>query len=179
MRVAIYEFEGKRPYVGKGSFVHPEATIIGDVRIGEGCFVGAGARLRGDWGTIIIGPYSNIQENCVIHARPEMVAQLGSRNRIGHGAILHTPKLGDNVVVGIGAIILDNSVIGEGCCIGAAALVTEETTVPPNKLVVGVPAKVVKDISDEMRLRLDKGTRSYVELPSRCLKGLKISVAFE
>ena len=174
--MAIYEFEGKRPSIGKDSFIHPEATLIGDVRIGAGCFVGAGARLRGDWGTITIGSYSNIQENCVIHARPNMVAQLGTRNRIGHGAILHTPKLGDNVVVGIGAIILDNSDIGDGCCIGAAALVTEKTIVPPKMLIVGVPAKIVKEISEEMRLRLEKGTNSYVELPLRCQQGLKVCI---
>lgn len=172
--MAMYEFEGKRPSIGEGSFIHPEATIIGDVSIGEGCFVGAGARLRGDWGAIIIGPYSDIQENCVIHARPNMVAQLGSKNRIGHGAILHTPKLGANVVVGIGAIILDNAEIGDGCCVGAAALVTEKTVSPPDKLLVGIPAKIVKDISAEMRARLDKGTSNYIALPPRCQQGLKL-----
>lgn len=171
--MAIYEFEGKRPSIGRGCYIHPEATIIGDVVMGEGCYVGAGARIRGDWGSIIIGPGSNIQENCVIHVYPEKAARLGPRSHIGHGAILHTPNLGEHVVVGMGAIIMDYVEIGDGCCVGAGALVTERTIIPPNKLVLGVPAQVVADISDKVRQGLDIGTEFYLALPPRCLKGMR------
>ncbi|MCL6645644.1 MAG: gamma carbonic anhydrase family protein, partial [Dehalococcoidia bacterium] len=152
--MAFYEFEGKKPVIGKGTYVHPEATIIGDVRIGEGCYIGPGARIRGDWGAVVIGPGSNIQENCVIHVMPGDTAILGPKSHIGHGAILHTPRLGEHVLVGMGAIIMDYAVIGDGCCIGAGAVVREKTEVPPNKLVLGVPAKVASDIGEDMRKHL-------------------------
>lgn len=169
----IYEFEGKRPVIGKGSFIHPEATIIGDVKMGKGCYVGAGARIRGDWGSVVIGDYSNVQENCIIHVHPGAVAQLGDRSHIGHGAILHTPNLGEHVIVGMGAIVMDWGSIGDGCFIGAGALITERTVIPPLKLVVGVPAKVIGDISGKMKERLDEATAYYISLPTRCHMGLR------
>ncbi|MHB8156185.1 MAG: gamma carbonic anhydrase family protein [Desulfocucumaceae bacterium] len=165
----LYEFEGKRPSIGKGSYIHPQATIIGDVRIGQGCFIGAGARIRGDWGSIEIGDQSNIQENCVIHVYPGQSAVLGPRSHIGHGAILHTPVLGAHVLVGMGAIIMDWANIGDGCCIAAGSLVTEKMEVPPNKLVLGMPAKVAGDISENMRQMLEAATGFYMALPPRCL----------
>ncbi len=171
--MAIYQFEGKRPSIGKGSYIHPEATIAGDVVIGGGCYVGAGARIRGDWGSIVIGPGSNIQENCVIHVYPGETARLGPRSHIGHGAILHTPRLGEHVLVGMGAIIMDWAEIGDGCCIGAGALVTEKTVIPPNKLVLGAPARVAADISDKMRQSLVAATGFYLALPPRCLDGMR------
>lgn len=178
--MAIYEFEGKRPTIGKGSYLHPEATIIGDVTLGEGCYVGAGARIRGDWGRILIGRESNIQENCVIHVQVGATAQLGDRSHIGHGAILHTPVLGEHVLVGMGAIILDGAQIGEGCLIGAGAVVMEKSVIPPFKMVVGVPAKVTGDLSAAMVKNLDGATSHYIALPARCTKGLKeIQIDFE
>ncbi len=171
--MALYEFEGKRPRIGKGTYVHPEATIIGDVTVGEGCYIGPGARIRGDWGAIVIGPQSNIQENCVIHVLPSAVAILGPRSHIGHGAILHTPVLGEHVLVGMGAIIMDWASVGDGCCIGAGALVTERMEIPPNKLVLGVPAKIVADINEEMRRLLEWATECYIALPPRCFAGMR------
>jgi len=165
----IYEFEGKRPSIGKGSYIHPSATIIGAVKMGEGCYVGAGACIRGDWGSVEIGPKSNIQENCVIHVIPGETAKLGPRNHIGHGAILHTPILGEHVLVGMGAIIMDRAEIGDGCCIGAGSLITEKTVIPPNKLVLGAPARVAGDISEY----LDLATGFYMALPPRCLDSMK------
>lgn len=170
--MGIYRFEDKKPSIGKSTFVHPEATIIGAVTIGEGCYIGPGARIRGDWGAVVIGSGSNIQENCVIHVYPGETASLGSRSHIGHGAILHTATLGEHVLVGMGAIIMDLVTIGDGCCIGSGALVTERTTIPPNKLVLGVPAKVVSDISDAMRQGLNAATGYYLALPPRCHRSL-------
>ena len=171
--MAIYEFEGKRPRIGKGTYVHPEATIIGDVSIGEGCYIGSGARIRGDWGAITIGSRSNIQENCVIHVNLDVAAVLGPRSHIGHGAILHTPTLGEHVLVGMGAIIMDYAQIGDGCCIGAGALIPEKMQIPPNRLVLGVPAKIVSELNEEIRSRLEWGTECYIALPPRCLRGMR------
>lgn len=171
--MAIFEFEGKRPVIGKDSFIHPQATIIGDAKLGKGCYVGAGACIRADWGSIVIGDYSNVQENCVIHSYPGAVAHLGNRSHIGHGAILHTPNLGEHVLIGMGAIVMDWAKIGDGCFIGAGALITERMEIPPHKLVVGVPAKVIGDLSEEMREKLNVGTDFYIGLPSRCHQSLK------
>lgn len=172
-KMAIFEFEGKRPSIGKGSYIAPEATIIGDVTLGENCYVAAGARIRGDWGKITIGAESNIQDNCIIHAYPGGETILGPRSHLGHGSILHTPKLGEHVVVGMGAIIMDDVTIGDGCLIAAAALVTAKTVIPPNKLVVGIPAKIVGDLSEKTVESLEEGTGYYLSLPARCHKGIK------
>lgn len=171
--MGIYEFEGSIPVIGKGCYIHPEATIIGDVTLGEGCYVGAGARIRGDWGRIVIGSNSNIQENCVIHVGIGETALLGNRSHIGHGVILHSPTLGEHVVVGMGAIIMDRSEIGYGCCIGAGTVVTQNTVIPPNKLVIGVPGRIISDIPETMKKSLDEGTAYYIALPNRCHEGLK------
>ncbi|MCG9966524.1 gamma carbonic anhydrase family protein [Pelotomaculum terephthalicicum JT] len=171
--MAFYEFEGKKPVVDESSYVHPEATIIGDVTIGEGCYIGPGARIRGDWGSVVIGPGSNVQENCVIHVLPGETAILGPRSHIGHSAILHTPRLGEHVLVGMGAVIMDFATIGDGCCIGAGAVITAKTNIPPGKLVVGAPAKAVADIKDEMRKSLEEATGYYLALPPRCHQSLK------
>lgn len=170
--LGIYVFEGKKPSIGKGSFIHPDATIIGDVTLGEDCYVGAGARIRGDWGRIVIGSESNIQENCVIHVGVGATVKLGIRSHIGHGAILHSPTLGEHVVVGMGAIIMDRSEIADGCFIGAGALVTENSVIPPRKLVIGVPAKIIGDVTDSMKKSLEEGTAYYIALSSRCKEGL-------
>lgn len=171
--MAIYEFEGKRPSIGKGSYIAQEATIIGDVTLGEGCYVAAGARLRGDWGKITIGAGSNLQENCIVHTYPGCEAVLGPRSHIGHGAILHTPKLGEHVLVGMGAIIMDNARIGDGCLIGAGALVLENAIIPAKKLVVGTPAKIIADLSETTQKSLDEATGFYLALPARCHKGIQ------
>ena len=169
----VYEFEGKRPRVAKNAFVYPEATIIGDVFIGEGCYIGPGARIRGDWGAVVIGSYSNIQENCIIHSAPAVVTHLASRSHIGHGSILHGPVLDEHVVVGMGAIIMDSVTIGSGCFIGAGALITAGTVIPPQRLYMGIPARDCGAVSDKMAKYLEYATSIYMELPQRCLNGLQ------
>lgn len=171
----LYEFEGRRPKIGQGTFIYPEASIIGAVTIGEGCYIGPGARIRGDWGEINIGPNSNIQENCVIHNRVGGVTELGPKSHIGHGAILHGPlQMGEHVFVGMGAVIMDGVRLGDGSCVAAGAVVTANTIVPANKLVVGVPAGVAGDVTPQLKERLEKATDYYIKLPSRCFKGLKV-----
>jgi phenylacetic acid degradation protein len=168
----VYEFEGKRPVIASNSFVYPEATIIGNVIIGEGCYIGPGARIRGDWGAVIIGAYSNIQENCIIHSAPDVTTLLGEKSHIGHGSILHGPVLEEHVVVGMGAIVMDDVKIGAGSCIAAGALVTAGTTIEPSRLYVGVPAKDAGEITEEMRKYMEYATGIYMKLPQRCFKGL-------
>ncbi|MGI5876415.1 MAG: gamma carbonic anhydrase family protein [Dethiobacteria bacterium] len=170
--MAIYEFEGRRPRIDATAFVYPEATIIGDVVIGKGCYIGPGACLRGDWGSIVVGDFSNIQENCVIHSAPNITTVLGKKNHIGHGAILHGPVLEEHVVVGMGAIVMDDVKIGAGCCISAGAVVTARTVSPPGRLLVGVPAKDHGKVDLEMENYLQYGTSLYIALPPRCYKGL-------
>jgi carbonic anhydrase/acetyltransferase-like protein (isoleucine patch superfamily) len=166
--MALYEFEGKRPLVHESAFVYPEAVLIGEVIIGPGCYIGAGAVIRGDWGRIEVAEGSNIQENCVIHTRPQVFCTLGSSSHIGHGAILHGPKIGTNVLVGMGAIIQDNVELGDGAIVGSGALILEGTKVPPKKLIVGVPGRIVGEVSEALAQATDWGTRLYQTLPSRC-----------
>jgi phenylacetic acid degradation protein len=165
--MSLYVFEGRKPKVGKTSYVHDHAVVIGKVTIGEGCFIGAGAILRGDWGAIIIGDGSNVQENAIIHAGPESVTQLSNNSHIGHGAILHGCFLEEHVLVGMGAIVNDGTRIGEGSIIGSGALVPPRTEVPPRSLCVGVPARVVKEVEQGMADYAWMGTRLYQTLPGR------------
>lgn len=169
----IYEFEGKRPVIAPDAFVYPEATIIGDVKIGSGCYIAPGARLRGDWGSILVGARSNIQENCIVHSAPGITTILGEKSHIGHGAILHDPVLGDHVVVGMGAIIMMGVKIGAGSCVAAGALVTSGTVAGSRRLLVGVPAKDVGEVTDEFAKNLENGTGYYIALPQRLFKGLR------
>lgn len=171
--MAIYEFEGKRPEIHPTAYVHPEATVIGDVTLEANCYVGPGARLRGDWGSIKIGPGSNIQENCIIHVQPDKEVILGPNSHIGHGAVLHGPTLEEHVVVGINAVIMDNTVIGAGSFLGAGTVVLANLVIPPNSLVIGVPGKVVSEVSAKMAESLKWGTGVYHTLPKRCHDTLK------
>lgn len=169
----MYEFEGKRPVVAPSAFVHPEATLIGEVVIEEGCYVGPGARIRGDWCGIFVGKGSNIQENVVIHSKPDVPVVLGPSSHVGHGSILHGATLKEHVWVGMGAIVMDGAVIEEGCLIAAGCVVKEGTHVPPGKLVAGVPGRIIGDVSEELRRRMDWGTELYQGLPPRCHEGLR------
>lgn len=171
--MALYEFEGKRPSVHESAFVHDRAVLIGDVRVGESCFIGAGAVLRGDWGTVIVGAGSNVQENAVLHAGPGTTTELGPSSHIGHGAILHGCVLEEHVLVGMGAIVNDAAFIGEGSFIASGALVPPRTRIPARKMVVGVPGRVVGDVSEQMEQLTWMGTRLYQELPGRYAASLK------
>lgn len=168
--MAVYPFEGKVPSIASSAFVHPEATVIGEVVIEEGCFIGPGARLRGDIGPIFVGRGSNVQDNCVLHCiSPDRPVRLGPNCHIGHGAIIHSAVLGYHVTVGMGAIIMDEVEIGDECLIGAGALVTSRTVIPPGKKVLGVPAKVVGEVTPQMQELLTRNTGIYQELARRYL----------
>src|SRR6187551_797751 len=161
----IYEFNGIRPIIHASSFIHPQAAVTGNVSIGKNCYIGPGAALRGDWGEIIIEDGCNVQENCTIHMFPGVTVRLMTAAHIGHGAIIHGSTIGRNVLVGMNAVVMDNVVIGDHCIIGALTFVPEGMQIPERKIVVGNPAKIVKDVSDEMIAWKSKGTKLYQDLP--------------
>lgn len=171
----FYEFEGKRPIIGENSFVHPQATIIGEVKVGNNCFVGAGAVLRGDYGCIEIGNGSNIQENAVMHAEPGTVAVIGEDVLIGHAAIVHGPcTIHNRVIIGMGSLISTACEMGEGSFLAAGSVLPPGRTIPTNKLAMGNPATVVKDVSGDLAQYNAIGVKLYQDLAIRCQKGLKL-----
>jgi carbonic anhydrase/acetyltransferase-like protein (isoleucine patch superfamily) len=172
--MSLYEFEGKRPCVGESSFVHPSAVLIGGVTIGENCYIGPGAVLRGDFGFIEVSDGCNVQENCVIHTFPEQTARLGRDSHIGHGAILHGAMTGENVLVGMGAILHDGVVISENCIIGSGYVIPANKVIPGGKLVVGVPGKIVGDVPPAMNKGKRRGTKLYQTLPRRYKETLRL-----
>jgi carbonic anhydrase/acetyltransferase-like protein (isoleucine patch superfamily) len=169
----IFEFNGYRPVIHESSFIHPNATVTGNVIIGKDVYVGPGAAIRGDWGEIIIEDGCNVQENCIIHMFPGVTVLLKEAAHIGHGAIIHGATVGKNVLIGMNAVLMDNVVVGDGCIIGALTFVPEGMQIPERKVVVGNPAKIIKDVSDEMLEWKTKGTQLYQQLPKELYGTLK------
>ena len=146
--------------VNMGAWVATNATVVGDVILGEDASIWYGAVLRGDCGTITVGDGSNIQDNCVVHEH----TTIGKRCTIGHGAIVHGCTIGDESMVGMGAIVLTGAKIGKNCLIGAGAVVTSKMDAPDGSLILGNPAKVVKEVSPEMIAEIEKDAALYIEL---------------
>ncbi len=170
--MALYEFEGKRPQIGRGTFVPETADVVGDVIIGEDCFIGVGARLRGDYGRIRIGSHTSVQENVVIHAREDGETRVGSNVQLGHGCILHNVTVKDNAIVGIGSILTDYSVVGDWAIVGEGAVVRGE--IPDGKIAVGIPAKVIGDVTEKQKQEWQYYKDKYAELArDRYPKGFK------
>jgi phenylacetic acid degradation protein len=169
----IFEFNGYKPVIDRSAFIHPNATVTGNVIIGRNVYVGPGAAIRGDWGQIIIEDGCNVQENCTIHMFPGTTVLLKESAHVGHGAIIHGATLGKNCLIGMNSVIMDNAIIGDDCIIGALSLVPAEMVIEKRKVVVGNPAKVVKEVSDEMIEWKTKGTKLYQQLPADCYASLK------
>ena len=169
----FYEFKNFRPVVHSSSFVHPQATVTGNVIIGKDVYIGPGAALRGDWGGIVIADGCNVQENCTVHMFPGITVKLDEGAHIGHGAIIHGAQVGANVMVGMNAVIMDNVVLGANSIIGALTFVKANTVIPERSLVVGNPGKVIRELSNEMIAWKTKGTRLYQTLPGDCFEQLK------
>ncbi|RZN82267.1 MAG: transferase hexapeptide repeat family protein [Winogradskyella sp.] len=169
----IYEFQGYTPVVHESSFVHPLAAVTGNVIIGKNCYIGPGAAIRGDWGQIILEDGVNVQENCTVHMFPGKSIVLKESAHVGHGAIIHGANLGRNCLIGMNTVIMDDADIGDESIVGAMAFVKAETIIPKRSLVVGNPAKVVKQVSDEMIVWKTKGTELYQQLPKDCHETLK------
>lgn len=163
-------FLGKQPKLGKGVFVARGAAVLGDVTIRDFSSVWYNAVVRGDINRIVIGHHSNVQDNAVLHLADEFPCIVGNYVTIGHSAVVHACKVGDETLVGMGAVILDGSVIGKQSIIGAQALVTQGTKVPPGSLVLGAPARVVRTLSREERAGLKWWAEKYVANAAYCLK---------
>lgn len=169
----IYEFQGYKPVVHETAFIHPQAAVTGNVIIGRDVYIGPGAALRGDWGKIVIEDGCNVQENCTIHMFPGVTVTLNEAAHIGHGAIIHGSTVGKNCLVGMNAVVMDHVNVGDECIIGALAFVPEGMEIPKRKVVVGNPAKIVKDVSDEMIRWKTEGTGWYQRLPGELHETLK------
>jgi phenylacetic acid degradation protein/carnitine operon protein CaiE len=161
----IYSFKNFIPVINESSFIHPQACITGNVIIGKDCYIGPGAALRGDWGAIIIEDGCNVQENCTLHMFPGVTVLLKAGAHIGHGAIIHGATIGRNCLVGMNAVIMDHVNLGDESIVGALSFIKEGEQIPARSMVVGNPAKIVKQVSDEMIAWKTKGTSLYQQLP--------------
>ncbi len=167
----VYSFEGVTPVIDPSAYVHPGATLIGDVIIGPGCFVAAGAVLRGDFGRIVMERESNLQDNCTVHSLPDFDCVIAEHGHIGHGAVVHGARIGRGVLVGMNSVVMDRAVIGEYTMIAAMSFIKIGGEVPPRVLVSGVPGRVVRELSEADIARKARGTGMYIELARRCLAG--------
>jgi|TARA_B110000977_G_scaffold37590_1_gene50555 phenylacetic acid degradation protein len=169
----IFEFKGFKPIIHESAYIHENATVTGNVIIGKDVYVGPGAAIRGDWGGIVIKDGCNIQENVTLHMFPGVIMVLEENSHIGHGAVVHGAQIGRNSLVGMNSVIMDNVDLGEECVVGALSIVKAGTIVPRRSLIVGNPAKVVKQLDDEFFAWKTKGTKLYQTLPEDCRKYMK------
>lgn len=168
----VYSIDGITPVVDPSAFVHPTAVLIGDVIIGPGCYIGPLASLRGDFGRLVVEEGANLQDTCVMHGFPNTDTVVARHGHIGHGSILHGCSIGEDVLVGMNAVIMDNADVGESSIIGANAFVKADMKIEPRSLVVGSPARVLREVTDdELEWKRD-GTRIYQELTRRCMRSL-------
>jgi carbonic anhydrase/acetyltransferase-like protein (isoleucine patch superfamily) len=163
-------FLTQKPKLGKGVYIARGAAVLGDVTLGDYSSVWYNAVLRGDINRIVVGHHSNIQDNAVLHLADDFPCIIGNYVTVGHSAIVHACNVGDETLVGMGAVILDGAVIGRQCLIGARALVTQGAKIPAGSLVLGAPAKVVRALTREERAGLKAWAQKYVENSAYCLK---------
>jgi carbonic anhydrase/acetyltransferase-like protein (isoleucine patch superfamily) len=172
LRKQLDRFLRKQPKLGKGVFIAHGAAVLGDVTLGNYSSVWYNAVLRGDINRIVVGHYTNVQDNAVLHLADDFPCIVGNYVTIGHSAVVHACKVGDETLVGMGSVILDGAVIGKQSIIGAKALVTQGSKIPPGSLVLGAPAKVVRTLTREERAGLKAWAQKYVENAAYCLKHL-------
>jgi len=170
----INTFEGKAPVIGEGSYVHPSADVLGSVTIGAGCWIGPGARIRGDYGAIRIGDYTSVEDNCVIHARPEEETIIGNWVTVGHGAIIHNATVRDYALLGMGCIVSDWADVGEWATIAEGAVVRQKQEIPTHGIAVGIPAKLIeKTVTEKFKAQWTEFKKVYVDLARRYPTGLR------
>ncbi|MHA1943325.1 MAG: gamma carbonic anhydrase family protein [Candidatus Thorarchaeota archaeon] len=171
--MAVYEFEGRVPVIGKTSYVSSSASVIGKVTIGEECYIAPGAVVKGDYGEIRIGDGCSVQDNVIIHARPDELTVIGNNVTLGHGCIVHNATIKDEAVIGMGSIVSDYSVVGRWCIVGEGAVVRARFEIPDDKIVVGIPAKEIGDVQDKHKEELTRFKAIYRDLAKRYPAGLK------
>ena len=171
--MTICSFEEKTPVIGEGTWVHPSADVFGDVVVGERCWIGPGARIRGDYGTIHIGNHTAVEDNCVIHARPDDVTRIGDWVTLGHASIVHNATIRDWAVLGMGSIVSDWAEVGEWAVVAEGAVVRQRFVIPDRCIAVGVPARVIdKEVDDSYVSDWTHFKQIYVGLAGRYAKGL-------
>jgi len=171
--MSIYEVNGRRPVIGQGSWIAPTAQIIGDVRIGDNCYIGYGAVIRGDYGTIIIGNESAVEEMVMIHARPGGLTDIGESVTIGHMAMIHNCKLCSFCVIGMNSTVTDYSEVGEWSIIGEQSLVKRNQKIPPYKIYAGAPSVEKGDVQQKHMDEWNAAKKTYVGLAKLNLDTLK------
>jgi carbonic anhydrase/acetyltransferase-like protein (isoleucine patch superfamily) len=164
------KFLRKKPSLGEGVYIATGAMVLGDVTLGEYSSVWYNAVLRGDINRIVVGHHSNIQDNAVVHLADDFPCLIGNYVTVGHSAVIHACTVEDEVLVGMGAVILDGAVVGKQSIIGAKALVTQGTRIPPGSMVLGAPAKVVRALTRKERAGLKAWAKKYVGNAAFCLK---------
>ncbi len=165
----LYKFDGKQPVVGKDAYVSDLARVIGDVIVGDNCYIGHGAILRGDYGRIDIGAGTAVEEGVIVHAPPGDVNRIGEKVTIGHGAVIHGRSIGDLVVVGMGAILSLFSEIGEGTIVAEGAVVKANQVIPPGVVAAGNPANIVREIKAADMEFWNWGKQLYIDLAKKYL----------
>ncbi len=170
LREQLDTFLRKKPVLGKGVYIARGAVVMGDVTLGDGASVWYNAVLRGDINRIVIGDHSNIQDNSVIHLADDFPCIVGRYVTVGHSAIVHACRIGDECLIGMGAVVLDGAEVGAQCLIGARALVTQNVKIPDGSLVLGSPAKIVRALTDEERAGLKYWAEKYADNAAYCLE---------
>lgn len=175
--VKVYAFDGITPVVDPEAYVHPSAVLIGDVIVGPGCYIGPTASLRGDFGRLVVKAGANIQDGCILHGFPGTDTVVEEEGHIGHGAVLHGCHIGRNVLVGMNTVVMDGVEVGADSIVAAMAFVKAGMVVPPRSLVVGTPARVLRQVSDQELAWKVEGTRQYQELASRSRLSMTETIA--
>lgn len=175
--VKVYAIDGVTPYVHPEAYVHPTASLIGDVIVEAGCFVGPGASLRGDFGRLIMRRGSNLQDNCIVHGFPRTDTVIEEDGHIGHGAVLHGCTVGRGALIGMSAVIMDGARIGEQAIVAALAFVKAGFELPPRTLAAGIPARIVRPVTEDELTWKARGTGEYQELARRSLRTMAATEA--
>ena len=170
---AVYRFEGITPVIDPDAWVHPSAVLIGDVIVGPRCYVAAGAVMRGGFGRIVLEAGANLQDNCVVHSLPDFDTVMEADSHIGHGAVIHGCRIGRDALVGMNAVVMDRAIVGEEAVVAAMSFVKIGDRVPPRTLVAGIPARVVRELTDEQVRGKHAGTLLYQELARRSAAGME------
>ncbi|TDR17552.1 transferase hexapeptide repeat family protein [Marinicella litoralis] len=177
--MSFYEIDGVRPVVNPSSFVHPTASVIGHVVIGKNCYVGPHASLRGDFGKIVLEDGVNFQDGCIAHCFPGGETRVRKNGHISHGAVLHGCDIGENSMVGIQTVVMDNAKIGKECMIAALSYIKPNFAAPARSIIAGSPAEIKKQVTDQQMIWKTEGTAVYQHLAQRCLDTLHQCEALE